>query len=143
MMRVIESGNYITIQRSIRETSPTLKMNLQVKSCVPIHNGIQFHLNGGYINVEFNDYIDEKKHKYRTYELEFDYDDDRPRGYRVRFEEFSLFIPEVGFEELLKNLDKEVAIQRQRDKERQIIRDSADRYIDKATWASIDNMLEN
>ncbi|MCG7380069.1 hypothetical protein MH215_24035 [Paenibacillus sp. ACRSA] len=142
IIRIIESGNYITIQRSDRTASPTLTMNLQVERCVPIHNGVQFHVNGGYINMEFNDYLDEENLRYRTYEFQFEYDDERKGSYRVHFYEFSLLIPDAGFMEILENLDKEVANQRQHDEKRRIIRESANRFIDSKTWGSIDNMLE-
>ncbi|EFU43409.1 hypothetical protein PVOR_03600 [Paenibacillus vortex V453] len=69
MTSMLNWGNY-TIQRS-GSKFPTLKINFQAHRCVQIHNGIQFHVNCGYIDIDFDEYINNKEITYRIYQLEF------------------------------------------------------------------------
>lgn len=95
------------------------------------------------MNVEFADVYDLERLEEKTYSFQFDYDDDRPRGYFVRFDDFSLFFPEKGFVNLLDNIEAETAKQRKLDRQKRMLREDADRYLDQATKRAIDNMMEN
>jgi hypothetical protein len=143
--RVLESGEKITLQSNASTSSPKLSINVPITSCRRISNGIQFHVNGGYINVEFefDDFINwDFPEEEKTMEFHFEYDDDEPKGYWIRFAEFKLFFPEKGFKKLLNNIREETRKQREQDNIDDEIRGRANRFIDQETWASIDNMLE-
>ncbi len=89
IQQVLATQKEITIQQiGSSSHSPKFTFNLKVERCVPIYNGIQFHVPGGYINLEFEDrftiengFIEEQ-----LLHLCFKYDDDKPRGYWLHFE---------------------------------------------------------
>ncbi|MNI04197.1 hypothetical protein D3C73_571150 [compost metagenome] len=142
IMITTKSGNKLTLQ-SNSSGSPHIHINLRVERSVPIHNGIQFHVGDGFINIEFDEVYDLDYREAKKYEFVFEYDDDRPKGYWLKFNDFRLFFPEKGFVAALDNIKLEVEKQRKRDKENRMLRDEANRNLDPSVTRSIDNMMED
>ncbi|HZG60997.1 MAG TPA: hypothetical protein VEY68_11120 [Anoxybacillus sp.] len=145
IQQVLATQKEITIQQiGSSSHSPKFTFNLKVERCVPIYNGIQFHVPGGYINLEFEDrftiengFIEEQ-----LLHLCFKYDDDKPRGYWLHFEGINLFFEGKGIVDILDNIKEETEKRIRQEKLEAQFREEADRFIDKETWASIDNMME-
>ncbi|MEH7076215.1 hypothetical protein [Neobacillus drentensis] len=143
ILRTIESETPISIQQRAKD-SVSFAMNLLVSKCVPIHNGIQFHVNGGYINLEFPDdfSFEDGEAKETLYDLELIRDDDKPEGYWLRMDEATLFFKGERVVEILKRIKSETQQYLQQKKQEYKLRQEADRMIPKEIWASIDNMIE-
>lgn len=142
-MRVLESDTKLTIQQNAKKSSPSFAMNLSVSQCVPLFNGIQFHVNGGYINLEFPDLSSlEEEGIEDSCELDFVYDYDKPTGYWLRIGEATLFFHGDKVKELLETIEEETKKQLEKEEREYERRKEADRFISKEVWASIDNMME-
>lgn len=146
--RVLESGSEISLQNTRNKGNLAYySLYIKVTSCRPIVNGIQFHLKGGYINLEFkeditmpNGFLEEK-----TYDLAFTYDNDRPKGYRLDLGEAQIFFYGDKVKEILENIKEETKDYNKKkileQEARAAIADN-DQFHSKEFWDSIDNMME-
>lgn len=142
LLRAIEEGE-VTIQQSAKEI-PSFAFNLKVSKCILLHNGVQFYVNGGYINFEFHDNweVPNGLIEEQAFDLEFSYDRDKPKGYWLRLGDATFFFHGNRIVSLLENLQEEIRIYEEKHEKEVEFRREADKDIPGEVWASIENMME-
>ena len=66
---VLEEKGRIFIQQYKESNSikkPSYSFNIEIYKCVPIINGLQFPIQGGYINIDFDLYTNEFDIKFKS-----------------------------------------------------------------------------
>lgn len=83
IQKVLETDDYITIQQKERDEQTSFSFTIQVSSGRPIANGFQFHVNGGFINIEIPEpqFFEEVVPEETVVQLNWTYDDEKPKGY--------------------------------------------------------------
>ena len=141
-LKVLEYSEITLQQRA--GSSPSFSMNLTVTKATPIHNGIQFHVNGGYINFELPEltFFKDGNPYEEGYTFEFKPEYDKPKGHWLHLGSTTLFFYGDKVLEVLRDI-KEVTNNFVLEKETEYrLREEADRYVPKEAWIAIEDRME-